>query len=372
VYTNQISCPSVGNCSLEGNAYSQGESNGYTLFIVDQVNGVWGEPHLIPNLSSISSISSKNDSTIGLQCTSTGNCSAIGLYTTQNNVEGVFAVNRVNGVWGNAQTIDISAAGISSPSAGSNPGYKASNITCTTNGNCVAVFPVYFGSPTPGGECTTCGAVATIAVEKNGVWGKAQPILLTNTKFNSTDISSVTCPTTTTCYALISAYVTSNNIEFESYFVKISNGILGSPILLSKTPSSIYGTTISCPTTSACLVVGARSTPATPTSTTTTTNGQFDVMTMTIVNGVPSAATAVPGLSSLDVKHGGMGLGSCFSNSSCAVGGSYTDGSSLNHAFTWATTISLPKATTITCTKGKISKKVTGVNPVCPSGYKKK
>jgi hypothetical protein len=31
-----------------------------------------------------------------------------------------------------------------------------------------------------------------------------------------------------------------------------------------------------------------------------------------------------------------------------------------------------PKKTTITCVKGKITKKVTGLNPKCPSGFKKK
>ena len=31
-----------------------------------------------------------------------------------------------------------------------------------------------------------------------------------------------------------------------------------------------------------------------------------------------------------------------------------------------------PKKTTITCVKGKTTKKVTGVSPKCPSGYKKK
>jgi hypothetical protein len=30
------------------------------------------------------------------------------------------------------------------------------------------------------------------------------------------------------------------------------------------------------------------------------------------------------------------------------------------------------KMTTITCVKGKLTKKVTGVSPKCPSGYKKK
>jgi hypothetical protein len=30
------------------------------------------------------------------------------------------------------------------------------------------------------------------------------------------------------------------------------------------------------------------------------------------------------------------------------------------------------KATTITCVKGKLTKKVTAVNPKCPTGYKKK
>ena len=34
--------------------------------------------------------------------------------------------------------------------------------------------------------------------------------------------------------------------------------------------------------------------------------------------------------------------------------------------------IAAPKKTTITCIKGKLTKKVTGVNPKCPTGYKKK
>jgi hypothetical protein len=36
----------------------------------------------------------------------------------------------------------------------------------------------------------------------------------------------------------------------------------------------------------------------------------------------------------------------------------------------WQETIT-PKKTTITCTKGKLTKKVTAIKPVCPSGYKK-
>jgi hypothetical protein len=30
------------------------------------------------------------------------------------------------------------------------------------------------------------------------------------------------------------------------------------------------------------------------------------------------------------------------------------------------------KKTTITCTKGKLTKKITGTNPKCPSGFRKK
>jgi hypothetical protein len=33
---------------------------------------------------------------------------------------------------------------------------------------------------------------------------------------------------------------------------------------------------------------------------------------------------------------------------------------------------SINKSSTITCIKGKVTKKITGVSPVCPSGYKKK
>jgi len=37
-----------------------------------------------------------------------------------------------------------------------------------------------------------------------------------------------------------------------------------------------------------------------------------------------------------------------------------------------AAPIAAPKALTITCVKGKITKKVTAAKPVCPAGYKKK
>jgi hypothetical protein len=37
-----------------------------------------------------------------------------------------------------------------------------------------------------------------------------------------------------------------------------------------------------------------------------------------------------------------------------------------------AAPIAAPKALTITCVKGKITKKVSGTKPTCPSGYKKK
>jgi len=34
--------------------------------------------------------------------------------------------------------------------------------------------------------------------------------------------------------------------------------------------------------------------------------------------------------------------------------------------------IAVPKLLTISCVKGKITKKVTAAKPVCPAGYKKK
>jgi hypothetical protein len=37
-----------------------------------------------------------------------------------------------------------------------------------------------------------------------------------------------------------------------------------------------------------------------------------------------------------------------------------------------AKAVAAKKKTTITCVKGKTTKKVTAVNPKCPTGYKKK
>jgi hypothetical protein len=38
----------------------------------------------------------------------------------------------------------------------------------------------------------------------------------------------------------------------------------------------------------------------------------------------------------------------------------------------YAAPMPVAKKTTITCVKGKTTKKVTAVNPKCPAGYKKK
>jgi hypothetical protein len=34
--------------------------------------------------------------------------------------------------------------------------------------------------------------------------------------------------------------------------------------------------------------------------------------------------------------------------------------------------VAKPKSVTISCIKGKLLKKISGVNPKCPTGYKKK
>ena len=63
---------------------------------------------------------------------------------------------------------------------------------------------------------------------------------------------------------------------------------------------------------------------------------------------------------------------SCTQKFFCTAVGGYSSNGSQEYAFASTYQGAAPAKRTITCVKGKITKKVTAVNPVCPAGYKKK
>jgi hypothetical protein len=92
-----VSCGAKGSCSAGG---SYGNGSHQTAFIVNEKNGVWGAPVLVPGLKTLNRGSNSYVQTIS--CASKGNCAAIGAYSdTAGNAE-AFLVNEVSGKWGRA------------------------------------------------------------------------------------------------------------------------------------------------------------------------------------------------------------------------------------------------------------------------------
>jgi hypothetical protein len=67
-----------------------------------------------------------------------------------------------------------------------------------------------------------------------------------------------------------------------------------------------------------------------------------------------------------------LSTGTCSLTFSQAGNNTYEKANSVNVTFEVVDTIVVSEKTTITCVKGKLSKKVTAVKPKCPTGYKQK
>ena len=91
-----ITCLSAGNCTAAGTYVDATGSQGY---VVSQVNGVWQNAITIPGLVALNT--GHYTEVDGISCSSMGNCSVIG---ATNNAY-AFVVDQVNGVWGQAQLV---------------------------------------------------------------------------------------------------------------------------------------------------------------------------------------------------------------------------------------------------------------------------
>src|SRR3984957_14024926 len=131
---NAISCTGPGSCTAGGfyQAIPSGRSEG---FVVRQVNGTWGSAEPVPGLAALNQGGAQVNS---ISCPSRGNCAATGFYTSAISSGGAvltagFVVDQVNGTWGQATEIP----GLATYFQGS-PLAQASTISCGSAGNCVA------------------------------------------------------------------------------------------------------------------------------------------------------------------------------------------------------------------------------------------
>jgi hypothetical protein len=131
VSLTQVSCSSVGNCTAIGQySTTRGTTSG---FAISMVSGTWGSPtaFALPSNAQWATSSTVNE----LSCASAGNCTALGTYTTTSGNQLPFAVSSASGQWQSAQTLTLpSGASLRSKTMF----YGFQSLSCPSTSSCAA------------------------------------------------------------------------------------------------------------------------------------------------------------------------------------------------------------------------------------------
>jgi hypothetical protein len=179
-----IDCTSPGNCVVAG-GYKTGK-NTYKAFTAAQVDGTWRKAQPVSDRALSGRVS---DAATTLSCTTVGNCTAAGEYTTKSGT-GVFTIAEVRGTWKAAKTLPGIArfAGAKSGSA------AVTSLSCATVGYC-AVAGSYLDTAT---KATT----AFVAGETAGTWAAARQIPgLASVGSGNSTVAMVSCGQVGHCLA---------------------------------------------------------------------------------------------------------------------------------------------------------------------------
>ena len=167
LYLISVNCTSPGDCVAVG-LYGDVTEN-LKPMIFTETNGVWGhgvEATPPANAAQGSEPFSSDVELIGLTCTSYGNCVAVGQYTdTSGNTEGM-AISETDGVWGQG----VELAPPANAATASNSQFVFLNyVSCTGPGNCAVT----------GGYEDTAGRWQGLVIsETSGSWAQGVDIAL--------------------------------------------------------------------------------------------------------------------------------------------------------------------------------------------------
>jgi hypothetical protein len=261
--------------------------------------GPWGRVIEVPGLAALNK--GQGAQVNSVWCASAGNCAAGGYYTGRHGDQQGFVVGERNGRWGNATRVP-GLAGLNSEGFA---GVQA--VSCAPGGYCAA-----------GGYYSVIAQDTDgfVAVEKNGVWGKA--VAFPSDEDGSVD--SIFCASAGNCLA--------GGSEAEDYFSPFQgfvaqerNGRWGQPAglpglaALNKGGGADVGS-VWCASAGNCVAGGLYSDK----------NGGVQGFLATERAGRWGKATGVPGLAALN-KGGYAQVNSvaCTSAGNCVAGGLYSD-----------------------------------------------
>jgi hypothetical protein len=224
---SDVSCPTTTNCFAVG-SYS---TNAEYKSLVERWNGTAWSIVTTPNPSG-----SLYTYLFGVSCSSSANCFASGYYSTSGGHKSL--VERWNGT---AWSI------VGTPNPTGSTGTNLGGLACPTTTTCFAV-----GYYTPSAPPEWGGPSAYSLVERwNGTgWFVAAP----PAGGSQSELAQVSCPNTTSCFA-VGSYVSGSVTKS---LVERSNGttwsIVATPNPTGSTSTTLTG--VSCPTTTSCFAVG--------------------------------------------------------------------------------------------------------------------
>jgi len=418
-----LQCPSVGNCTALGEDFTSSgvpSIGQFGEFLISEVNGVWNQPQPIDlSQSGVTLATVGTDSGLGqhlLYCESLGNCVAfLNAYGASGNAAGF--MREVGGVWGTAQW--ITSATLNLPSS---PNTSLDTFSCLSVNYCMVVTSTFVQSslttefvPIVNGTVGTPSAISSVHSQSGNI---------------ADDLS---CAATNECEAFVIEDISQahNYSQLSSEIASYDNGVVTSNDVPGLSSLDVgqnsyeYGT---CTSLTNCVITGVYTdassqthlfvgsvtpsfnAPVVPSAPYFTKPASPSAVTAVMNNGVATVSfkesnlgnlpsfyqiemfangtdegnvcnlsvltsctvsNLSPGIQYSFVATATNSLGSASSNPSSEV--SYAAPTTTTTVVTTTTTTTVVRSSkTITCVKGKKSKKVTGANPVCPTGYAKK
>jgi hypothetical protein len=302
-----VSCTSAGNCVAVG-SYA-GKSSHNQAFIVIQRRSTWGTATAVPGLASLNRGNSAGLS--GVSCTSIGNCSATGTYSTKSATGLLFTISEVHGIWGNAAATPLTTALPGQPD-GTVAGIG--QISCSSPGNCSA-----------GGSYPVNGGYQLFVISQvHGVWGSAIQIPGTaalNTGLTAA-VNSISCSSPGNCSVGGYYYLDDDNNYYQWPFVASQvHGVWRRGIEvpgMARLGNDSWVSSISCPSAGNCSATGIYDYA-------NTESASDSVFVVNEVNGTWYRAMPVPGTLRLNGgDYAGIFPISCPTAGNCGAGGFYT------------------------------------------------
>jgi len=308
---SELSCTSAGNCSAVGD-YST-PATGLHAFVADETNGTWGKAEDVPGIAALNQ--GKNASTDSVSCASAGNCSAGGSYEDGSFHDQAFVVDETNGSWGTAQEVP----GTGALNVGGHG--DVDSVSCASAGDCSAVG-IYGNVPHSNRQ------QPFVVDETNGTWGTAQkvPGATKLDKGRDAGLGSLSCTSAGNCGAG-GSYSTSHGQQ--AFVVSETNGTWGKaeevPGFAALSKSGQAGiNSLSCASAGNCSAGGIYD----------GTQSTLKAFVVTEKNGTWGKPEQVPGIAALD-KGGVASINSvsCGATGNCSAGGTYKDTASTFQAF---------------------------------------